>query len=147
MGFLNKLFNGADGTRETMKEIYLKQIEVLKQQNVELEDIHGMGLYGALASRYIARGNPQPEVVIFSELAPFLAMEQADAVDMLAEYIVYKELPDKANSDLLRRQINDALCNEYENTGKSSVYGGIANTAAWCLLLEPYTISKLQLIK
>jgi len=48
-------------------------------------------------------------VLIWPILAPFLLMDEAEAVEALAEYAVFEEKPDLARAAWLREQINRAL--------------------------------------
>lgn len=104
---------------------------------------HQMGLYGALGSRYVVRGAQVVEVVIWADLTPFMAMNEPEAVEALAEYAVYQENPAGAKS-WLRKVINDALLaalssKDSEKWGAMMV-GALVNECAWCSLLEIKTI-------
>ena len=91
--------------------IYLRL--ALQGRVVNSNNPHWSGLYGALGTRYVGLGIPESPsmgLALWAELAPFLLMEETDAVEALAEYIVYKEVPREAKTSWLRTLINDALC-------------------------------------
>jgi hypothetical protein len=141
MGFWNKLFGGADGCREAMRESYEKHVRLAQQGQIGAGDSpHACGLYGALGTRYIVRGTPKPEVFLWSELAPFLAMREDIGLKALLEYVLYQEYP-PGNADVawLRQAINSALRSCAEDQWLAFAGGGLINQVAWCDLLESDT--------
>ena len=67
MGLWNKLFGGADGCREAMRKSYEKHVRLARQgKSPSTDSPHSVGLYGALGTRYIARGTPVVEVAIWA---------------------------------------------------------------------------------
>lgn len=107
MGFWNKLFGGADGIRESMRETYAYRYQKAQECPPASGDTpHQFALYQALGSRYIVTRKPWNEMRLHLELVPFYAMERNEAVDMLTEYIVYQERPTDARTDILRERLN-----------------------------------------
>ena len=150
MGIWTKLFGGADGIREVMRESYDKHVRLSQRGEIPLADLpHSLGLYGALGSRYRARGKPVMEdigweVLIRGELSPFMLMKETEAVEALAEYVVYKELPQKARITWLKELINSSLrsCKDDSKIAMATV--GLINQVAWCSLLEPETMKIIE---
>lgn len=61
---------------------------------------HAFGLFGALVSCYAAHGVPQWQVefrsgFVWTELMPFLYLDHNDAVEALAEYVLWMEIDDE----------------------------------------------------
>lgn len=150
MGIWTKLFGGADGIRETMRESYDKHIRLAQKGRVPSTGTpHSIGLYGALGSRYQARGNPvmkDPgwEVLIWGELSPFMLMKETEAVEALAEYVVYKEFPQKARVTWLKKLINSSLRACKDDSKIAMAIAGLINQVAWCSLLEPETTKIIE---
>lgn len=142
MGWFKNLFNikNAEGCREAMRLSYQKHLRLARQGMVPTDDSpHYVGLYGALGSRYKTRGIPVMEVVIWAELVPFLLMRETDAVEALAEYVVYQERDRDAKVSWLRKLINDVLrmAPTSAESPRSMAPRGIINQVAWCDLLDP----------
>ena len=142
MGLFTKLFGGADGCRETMRESYEKHAKLARQSG--MDSPHAFGLYGALGSRYQARRLPVVEVVMWAELSPFLAMKEAEGIEAIAEYAVFQERPSDARQEWLRALINNALSAPSDSSLTTMAIGGLMNQVAWCSLLEPSTISAIE---
>jgi hypothetical protein len=142
MGLFNKIFGGADGCRECMRESYEKHVRLAKTNSPDSP--HAFGLYGALASRYMVRGWQVVEPIIWADLSPFLAMDKSEAVEALAEYAVFQERPEDARQGWLKRVINDAILSPTDNTYVAMTAMGLMNKVAWCGLLEPNTISVIE---
>jgi hypothetical protein len=146
MGFWNKVFGGADGCREAMRESYEKHVQLARQGQLGAsESPHACGLYGALGARYIVGGNPKPEVVLWGELAPFLAMREDIGLKCLVEYVVYQEYP-PGNTDVswVRQAINSALRSCADHQWITLAAGGLINQVAWCDLLESDTRQRIE---
>lgn len=146
MGLWNKLFGGADGCREAMRESYEKHVRLARQRQLAAGGSpHASGLYGALGSRYIVRRTPKPEVFLWGELAPFLAMREDVGLKALLEYVLYQEYP-PGNADVawLQQTINLTLrsCSP-DNQWLALAGGGLVNRVAWCELLEPDTLDHI----
>ncbi|MDM8008897.1 MAG: hypothetical protein QUV05_22385 [Phycisphaerae bacterium] len=151
MGILNKLFGGADGIRETIVESYVKHRELAESGMIpSSDDPHRTGLYGALASRYKARatwgsaGVPSSETVIWADLAPFVAMPEPLAVQALAEYVVYQEMPDQAMTTTLTWRIELALMKMEDISLKQMAVMGLANKVAWSSLISDFVKQDLM---
>ncbi len=138
--------NNAEGCREAMRLSYQKHLRQARQGMVPSDDPpHYVGLYGALASRYKTRGIPVMEVVIWAELVPFILMRETDAVEALAEYVVYQERAGDAKVSWLRKLINDVLrmAPTSAESPRSMAPMGIINHVAWCDILDPDVKSAL----
>jgi tetratricopeptide (TPR) repeat protein len=147
MGIFTKFFGGADGIREAMRDSYEKHVRLAKEGKIPSTDPpHSVGLYGALCSRYRARGKPVVEVVLWGELAPFLLMKEDEAVEALAEYVVYKEMPNKARIAWLKELINSSIESCKDNSRKVTAAIGLLNQVTWCSLLEPKVIEAIERI-
>jgi len=112
---------------------------------------HPLGLFGALGTRYKVRNSlPKvgiPDVVLWPELAPFLLMPESQAVEALAEYIVWQECPSEARVGWLRESINEALRQEpvSEDSPRAWASHAFFNSVAWCELLDPDVHNQLSL--
>jgi len=145
MGLWKKLFGGAEGCREARRDSYEKHVRLARQGRIPTEDLpHTVGLYGALASRYRVRGAPVVEVAIWGELAPFLEMKETEAVEALAEYVVFQERPQDARVTWLKGTINSALQSCSDESRKAMAGAGLINQVAWCALLEPSTRKAIE---
>lgn len=105
---------------------------------------HSLGLYGALGSRYRAWGRPINEAIIWSELTPFLLMDQSGGIEALAEYAVFQERPNEARTGWLRDRINLSFRSYHDKSVIAATSIALMNGVAWCDLLEP---SVLRLIE
>jgi hypothetical protein len=145
MGTWTKLFGGAEGCREAMRESYVKHVQLAREGRIPTTDPpHTVGLYGALGSRYRARGTPVVEAVMWGELAPFLAMRESDAVEALAEYVLYQERPRDARLHWLKELINSSLGSCKDSSRMAMAAVGFINQVAWCSLLEPKTVEMIE---
>lgn len=110
-----KLFGlryNVEHTRESIRSSYKKHVLAAQKGEIPLNGgmtPHTTGLYGALASRYMAADIPRSEFLLFSELSPFLLMKESDAVEALAEYVVCQENPEEGKVAWLSKLVNDAL--------------------------------------
>jgi hypothetical protein len=138
----SKLLGGAEGCRESMRGAYERRANAAREKH--MESPHLVGLYGALGSRYQARGLVVDEAVMWSELAPFLAMEPAMSIAALAEYAAYQEQQPGVRREWLGSVINRALQARKASTMTETVVLGLANRVAWCELLEPATVAALE---
>jgi hypothetical protein len=145
MGILTKLLGGADGCREAMRESYERHLRLAKQGKVAaLGSPHSFGLYGALGSRYRFSLRRIVEVEMWSELVPFLLMSESEAVEALAEYVVYQEQPLHARVTWLKNLINSSLSANPNNPLITAAILALEKQVAWCSLLEPATIDLLE---
>jgi hypothetical protein len=145
MGFFNKIFGGADGCRESMRDAYIKHTNLANQN--KMDSPHEMGLYGALTGRYKSIGLPAEEVMIWPELAPFIAMEKYIAIEALAEYVVFQENSLDAHQFWLSTHINNALCTTSDKSLLKLAELGILNNVTWSRWLYPNTTSNIILGK
>ena len=99
---------------------------------------HYSGLYGALGTRYLARKRNVSEVDLFLELTPFLVMNEADAVEALAEYALYQESPKDADVLRLEALINTAF-QSCDAEQKSQVAVAASRAPAWVKFLNKET--------
>jgi hypothetical protein len=86
-----------------MRESYDRHLQM--QGGSDSPSSHEQGLYGALASRYVADQAPRPEIQIWTELIPFLLMDEAESVEALAEITVHDEMPLEARTAWLGERI------------------------------------------
>lgn len=107
MGFLKKLFGGPEGIRETTRESYREHRRTANGPHALTA--HERGLYGVLRSHYAAERPPRPEIQIYTELIPFLLMDEEEGVDALAELVVREELPLEARTAWLGDRIRWAI--------------------------------------
>lgn len=148
MGLFNRAFGGANGVRETMQLSYANHVADVVSGKLPVSDrseAHFFGLYGALSTRYQARGAPRSELQLMMELAPFYAMpDKKAAIAMLAEYVVYQERPAEAEVGVLRAVLREAAENLWEETWLAATVQGIAAGADWARLLDIDTIYVLR---
>lgn len=102
--------NIADGTRAAMRRAYRTSARRARRRGdpsaikdtlpdgASDDPAHVVGLFEALASRYAASGVSRQEIehrtasgYLWIELMPFLFLDQEDAVEALAEYVLWKE--------------------------------------------------------
>jgi len=145
---------GSEGIRNAMKNAYEKGFKLAGHNMTELELAEGItphekGLHHAFRSRKIVRrmwrGEKFSENVIYAELLPFMLMDELDAVDALAEFAVFQEMPNEANMPFLRRLINQALSKPIPDSmsfqkilAETESTGGIdtISLAAFCFINE-----------
>ena len=78
-------------------------------------------------------------MVLWPELSPFPLMPQAQAVEALAEYVVWQECRDEARVEWLREAINGALRSEPEEdlmSFREIAADALVNGVAWLELLH-----------
>lgn len=147
MGWFSLLFKSfPEGCREAMRQSYHKHYDLARRGVAPVHtDPHRAGLFGALGTRYIARGvipNPAfPDVVLWPELAPFLLMSKEDAVEALAEYVLWQERPSAARREWLAAKINKALSSKPsgDDSPRSLAPSALLNNVRWCELLYSET--------
>ncbi|MBI5763032.1 MAG: hypothetical protein HZA51_05860 [Planctomycetes bacterium] len=127
---------GSQGIRDAMTKSYHKHISDLDPKKIpDGTSLHQAALYGALATRYIVSLKPKAEVVVWLEIAPFMRLPSNDAVNALAEYVVYKEMPTEARVATLTSQVRKGwslLPQEEQETLKAVAE---INGVAWLSLL------------
>ena len=126
-----------------MRKSYEKHVRLAREgKSPSTSPPRTLGLYGALGTRYIARGTPVVEVALWGELAPFLIMKEKQAIEALAEYLVFQEHPKEAKVAWLRRVINAALRSPGETADLATM--GFINQVSWCALLDPDTRKTIE---
>lgn len=105
---------GSESIRTAMRKSYEQHRVMAENGHAPIsEPPHHLGLFGALGTRYKVRGllprHGLPEVVLWPELSPFLLMPEGQAVEALAEYIVWQECRHEAKTEWLREAVNQAL--------------------------------------
>jgi len=143
MGMLKFLRNigSVERTRESIRISYEKHLAGAADACGDL-DPHSVGLYGALATRSRLMGRPGSEVEIWADLAPFLGMAPGQAIEALAEYVVYLERPIEARGAWLRTLINDALGTTGPHLQLAAL--GIANRGPWATWLDEKIVCLIQ---
>jgi len=135
----------ADGCREAMRKSYEKHVRLAKQGKIAASGSpHSIGLYGALGSRYRLSWRRIVEVEMWSELVPFLLMNESEAVEALAEYVVYQEEPLHVRVTWLKDLINSSLSANPNNPLVIAAILALQKQVAWCSLLEPATVDLLE---
>jgi hypothetical protein len=142
MGLFTKLFGGADGIREAMRESYQMHVKLARQKSLDFP--HAIGLYGALGSRYKVRQLPVVEVAIWAELSPFLEMNESDAIEAIAEYAVFQQRPNDARQEWLAGVINEVLLRSTEASLTAMATSGYIHQFSWYRLLEPRTVAMVE---
>ena len=134
-----------------MRQSYQKHYDLARRgAALTTSDAHQAGLFGALGTRYKLRGvlrSPGfPDVVLWPELAPFLLMSRQDAVEALAEYVLWQERPSTARTEWLARKINDALRTKpsNEDSPRHFAWTAFINQVRWCELLDPHNRKALS---
>lgn len=137
-------FGGADSIRRAMRNSYAKHRTMAETGQAPISEApHHLGLFGALGTRYKARGllprQGLPDVVLWPELSPFLLMPEAQAVEALAEYVVWQECRDEAKVEWLQQAINRALRQSPDDNLRSFreiAADALLTGVAWRELLE-----------
>lgn len=146
MGFFTKIFGGADGIREAMRDSYDKHVRLAQGQGVQSDSLTAVGLFGALGSRYRVRGRSFSEVGLWAELAPFLLMPQAQAVSMLAEYAVYQEMPHDVRGTELSSALSRALEAPIDDDKARVAAIGFMQHVPWSHLISSAAAANLRRI-
>ena len=127
---------GAQGIRDAMTKSYHKHVrEATGNTLPDGTSAHQAALYGALATRYSAGLKSTSEVVVWAELAPFLNLPSDEAIAALAEYVVYKEMPAKADTQALSAQIGRGLSRLAQDERESFTMLAEINSVAWLSLI------------
>lgn len=121
MGFLGKIFATPDGIREVIKQNYVEcnpqpiflQLPPLAVFGKQRLSEHQIRIIGALAIRYLAQTvvgiKPPTMAKLFGECLPFILMKPEVGIDAIAEYVLWKEKPEKANVSFLRVAISQVF--------------------------------------
>ena len=101
---------GAQGIRDSLIKTYKKHLRLFQGTPPENNlPLHHSALHGALALRYAASYRGIPDNVVWLEVAPFLALPSKESVLALAEYVVFKERPHKANRKFVEKSVKRGL--------------------------------------
>ena len=145
----------AESIRNTMREAYQRDYTRAVKDPVGDEPPMYFGLFGAMASRHMARAQLDDveivredlERVVWLDVSPFLLMKEADAIEVLAEYIVYQECGSSSRIRWLKEMINGAIRNApmKNESPRAMVVHNFANRLTlWTSLLEPDVIRILE---
>ena len=107
MGLFSRLFGGPRAIRSAIQESY--DTHRGAHSASDSSSPHARGLYGALEAWYLDASAPRPEIQIWTELVPFLLMDEGEAVEALAEIVVSEELPLEARTVWLGERIRSAI--------------------------------------
>jgi hypothetical protein len=105
MSFWQRLQGNAAGIRAAMRDSYQKHLKKarLGQIGVGTDPPHATAMFGALGTRNKVLGLPFGEPYLWTELFPFLELDDQEGLEALADYAVWRELP----SDLTERQLQN----------------------------------------
>jgi hypothetical protein len=127
---------GAQGIRDAVLKSYQKHIHKFERESLpEGTTLHQMGLYGCLATRYMAGFQSKSEVELWSELLPFVRLKADDGLAALAEYIVYKEMPPEADVTALTERLRDGLSLLAKEEREMAMVAAQVNAFAWVGLI------------
>jgi|GEM_PF-5369153 len=146
MGVWTKLFGGTESCRERVRATYARYVQAAKNDHGRSPySPHVIGLYSALGTRYMARGTKVKMRDVWCELTPFLVMEEQEAAEALAEYVVFKENPADTQVTWLRNSINTALAGLSDDSYRRMATMGMLNGVAWCALLTADTAEMIEI--
>lgn len=103
---------GAQGIRDSIHRTYRKHLRMFQEEGAPLEEgmtPHHASLHGALTMRYAASYRARPAAVVWLELAPFVELPPEEALQALAEYVVFRERPKLADLEILGSHIRRGL--------------------------------------
>lgn len=108
MAFWRTLQSGPDGIRAAMHLSYEKHLKkaLSGKIGVETDPPHSTAMFGALGTRNKVSGYPVNEPYIWIELSPFLELEAQLGVEALADYAVWRELPNELTEPQLENLAN-----------------------------------------
>jgi hypothetical protein len=91
--------HGPDGIRQAMRDSYQKHLTELAGRPLpDGSSLHQAALYGALATRQMAGGEFRGEPAVWLDLLPFMHLGEGEGIEMLSEYVLFKEMPNAANT-------------------------------------------------
>lgn len=76
------------------------------------------------------------------ELVPFLSMPEVESVELLAEYVVFQEMPQYAHVQKLSEAINRVVESGLDADRTMTAAGAFVNNVPWCSLLRPTAASR-----
>jgi hypothetical protein len=137
MGLFNRIFGGADGIRESMRDSYFEHVKHARSQGEsDALEAHHAGLYGAFATRLMAAGRGASPPAVIAELAPFLAMPQMQGLEWLVEYVVLNERPANGRMSELGKAISDAIVRCESSDLLSAAAFAVMQGVPWRFLLR-----------
>ena len=152
MGFLKLMFNvgNAEGIREAMRISYKKARKRASQGSLDSEfNPHISDLLGAMASRMVVRRIAVDPAVLWHEIAPFgVISDEEVAVEALAEYAVYVELPGDPKLAGLREAVNSWIRRTPpDHEMLPLLTNPLAESCRWWGLLESDVTEQLRLLR
>ncbi len=127
---------GPQGIRDAMFKSYRKHVNIFRNRPLpEGTTLHQVGLYGCLGTRYMTGFKMQSEVELWLELTPFLKLTPDDGLAALAEYIVYKEMPAKADVMMLTDQLKKGLSMLNQEEQETTLVVARINSFTWTYLV------------
>jgi hypothetical protein len=150
MGWFNAILNSKnpEGVRESIRMSYRDFAKRWAlNPRPDGTSLHALALWGASDARWKAQGVVLPQTQVWTELAPFLLIEdEREAVEVLAEYVVFREQPEAARTEWLGRQISNAvsLALLRDENAQAGVVAGFMGRSAWCVLLNDDAYASLK---
>ncbi len=97
---------GPQGIRDSVRKSYGKHVQMYQAEPPsEGVSVHHASLHSTLVLRYAFAYRPMPEAIVWLEIGPLLELPEEDALSALAEYVVYKERPARADLRLLQSAV------------------------------------------
>jgi len=97
---------GPQGIRDSVITSYGKHVRMYEAEVLpEGVSVHHASLHSTLVLRYAFAYRPIPEALVWLEIGPLLGLPEEEALTALAEYVVYKERPKRADVELLKGAI------------------------------------------
>jgi len=111
--------DSAQGIRDAMTASYQKHLRLISEKEKEEQYLPPRTTphHAALSALYSASGTlymtfadgPSPEVVFELEMYPFMHLEPELSITALAEYVVYRVLPEEADHSVLVPRLKEGL--------------------------------------
>ena len=132
--------DSAPGIRDAMTMSYRKVLPLINEKQQYLPEgttPHYAELHSVLEARYMTfLEEPLPDGVIWLELLPFMHLEPELSITALAEYVVYKELPEKFNYSVLVPLLKEGLGMMDESERQALERNMKGYRFAWGVLLD-----------
>ena len=101
---------GPQGIRDSVTKSYGKHVRMYETEELpEGISVHHASLHSTLVLRYAFAYRPIPEALVWLEIGPLLGLPKEEALAALAEYVVYKERPERADAGLLLRALEKGM--------------------------------------
>ena len=101
---------GPQGIRDSITKSYGKHVRMYETEELpEGISVHHASLHSTLVLRYAFAYRPIPEALVWLEIGPLLGLPEEEALAALAEYVVYKERPKRADAGLLHRALKRGM--------------------------------------